>query len=189
MVEMVAQITSRMFGGKAISRDPRWLNACIGFATDGFIGAQYLKKFPRFLHPVVAPFVEEIKKIQQHHQTSRDLLCPLIQARESSVEKEKSLDALQWMIDESRGAERNPHFIAKIMLKLSFASIHTSSATPVQVIYDLCAMPEYIEPLRQEVQSVLGEREGWDGKTLGKLHKLDSIMAESQRFNPLLLSE
>ena len=49
-------------------------------------------------------------------------------------------------------------------------------------------MPEYVEPLRKEVESVLDPDGNIDKKSFGQLVKLDSIMKESQRFNPLLLS-
>ena len=49
-------------------------------------------------------------------------------------------------------------------------------------------MPEYIEPLRKEVESVLDPDGFIEKRSFNQLVKLDSIMKESQRFNPLLLS-
>ena len=45
----------------------------------------------------------------------------------------------------------------------------------------------YIEPLRREVESVLNMDGTVDKRGFHKLVKLDSIMKESQRLNPLLL--
>ena len=54
----------------------------------------------------------------------------------------------------------------------------------VQVVYSLCAMPEYIQPLRMEAQAALMEGGGiWSIHTLGKLRRLDSFLKESQRLN------
>lgn len=54
----------------------------------------------------------------------------------------------------------------------------------VQVIYDLCAMPKYIEPLRMEAQRVLHQSGGvWTIEALSTLQRLDSFMKESQRLN------
>lgn len=53
-------------------------------------------------------------------------------------------------------------------------------------MYDLCAHPEYLEPLRQEVTDVLAD-EGWHKTRLSRLHKLDSLLKESQRFNSVFL--
>lgn len=49
-------------------------------------------------------------------------------------------------------------------------------------------MPEYIEPLRKEIESVLDPDGFIEKRSFNQLVKLDSIMKESQRFNPLLLS-
>lgn len=93
------------------------------------------------------------------------------------------------MLGAAVGEERDDHFIALIQLKLSFAAIHTSAAAPTQLLYDLCAMPEWIPILREEIQQVRDSCGEITGKgTLAKLEKLDSFMKESQRFNPLLLS-
>ena len=48
-------------------------------------------------------------------------------------------------------------------------------------------MPEYIEPLRKEAESVLDQDGFIEKSSFNQLIKLDSIMKESRRFNPLLL--
>lgn len=54
----------------------------------------------------------------------------------------------------------------------------------VQVVYNLCAMPEYIQPLRIEAQNALQESGGvWSIESLSKLGRLDSFLKESQRLN------
>ncbi len=54
----------------------------------------------------------------------------------------------------------------------------------VQVVYSLCAMPEYIPTLRLEAQTALRNGGGvWSVETLNKLHRLDSFLKESQRVN------
>ena len=54
----------------------------------------------------------------------------------------------------------------------------------VHVLYDLCAMPQYVEPLREEARLALTENGGlWNMETIQKLHRLDSFLKESQRLN------
>lgn len=54
----------------------------------------------------------------------------------------------------------------------------------VNVLYDLCAMPEYIEPLRAEAQTAFfGDGGVWKVETIKKLRLLDSFLKESQRLN------
>ena len=51
----------------------------------------------------------------------------------------------------------------------------------VQVVYNLCTMPDYIQPLRVEAQTALRESgEVWSMETLSKLRRLDSFLKESQ---------
>lgn len=92
------------------------------------------------------------------------------------------------MADQAQGPEKDKKFLAGILLKVSFAAIHTSAAAPSQLIFELCAMPEYIEPLRRETEMAMAPNGIIDKQGFVKLVKLDSIMKESQRFNPLLLS-
>lgn len=54
----------------------------------------------------------------------------------------------------------------------------------VQVMYNLCSMPEYIPKLRLEAETVLrASGEVWTVESLNQLARLDSFMKESQRLN------
>jgi hypothetical protein len=54
--------------------------------------------------------------------------------------------------------------------------------TFTQVLYRLLDNPEYIEPLRQEVEAVVAE-EGWTKAGMDKMHKIDSFIRETQRVD------
>lgn len=188
-VQIVARVSSRMFGGTELSRHKEWVDSTINFAVDGFIGAQAIKKYPHFIRPIVARWMPELSKIKEHSATAKRVIVPILQEREQNVES-KHVDFLQWMLENAKDEETEKEFIASIQLKLSFAAIHTSAAAPTQLLYDLCARPEYLAPLRQEIAEVAAEHGGITNKqALRKLIKMDSFMKESQRFNPLLLSE
>lgn len=60
ITQIVARVSSRMFGGTTLSCNREWIQSSIDFATDGFIGAQALKKYPEFLKPVIACFIPAI---------------------------------------------------------------------------------------------------------------------------------
>ena len=53
-----------------------------------------------------------------------------------------------------------------------------------QVFYRLLAHPEYIEPLRDEVDTVIRE-EGWTKAGIDKMYKIDSFLRETQRLDSL----
>jgi cytochrome P450 len=54
----------------------------------------------------------------------------------------------------------------------------------VHAFYYLATYPEYMQPLREEVEEVV-KSEGWTKDGLDQMHKLDSFIKESQRLNPL----
>ena len=55
-----------------------------------------------------------------------------------------------------------------------------------QVLYRLLSHPEYMEPLRQEVDAVISE-EGWTKAGIDKMHKIDSFLRETQRLDGIAL--
>lgn len=92
----------------------------------------------------------------------------------------------------------NPEDMFKYQMALAFASIDTTSQTTFHAILDMASRPQYIQPLRDEIDRVLHE-DGHDNdddgfpklkkSSMPKLRKLDSFMKESQRFSPLGLSK
>jgi cytochrome P450 len=78
------------------------------------------------------------------------------------------------------------------------AAIHTTSMATTAAIYDLATYPEYVAPLREEIEKVLDE-DGHDidddgflrlkKSSMPKLWKLDSFLKESQRLTPPALSK
>jgi hypothetical protein len=107
-------------------------------------------------------------------------------------------DMLTWLLDEAydRPERRTVYQLTQRILAINFAAIHTSSMvsfsmtdvhilrvrqTFTQALYFLAAHPEYTEPLREEIESVI-EEEGWTKASMAKMRKLDSFFRESQRL-------
>ncbi|KAJ8453784.1 hypothetical protein ONZ45_g19571 [Pleurotus djamor] len=124
-----------------------------------------------------------IKRTQKH-------LEPLIVQRmkddvELGIDREdRPNDLITWLFDAAPEAERNvPAYIKRILL-VNFTAIHTSSTVFSQALLQLAGRPEYIGPLRGEVESVI-EQEGWSKDAMGKLRKLDSFLRECIRWEGL----
>ncbi|PPQ65601.1 hypothetical protein CVT26_000550 [Gymnopilus dilepis] len=49
------------------------------------------------------------------------------------------------------------------------------------ILYDLCTHPEYIEPMRKEVEGIIAS-EGWTKVSTVNMQKVDSFVKESQRI-------
>jgi len=69
-------------------------------------------------------------------------------------------------------------------MTINFAAIHTSSLTFLHAFYYLAAFPEYMQPLRDEVEEIV-RSEGWTKAGLDRMYKIDSFIKESQRLRPL----
>ena len=55
------------------------------------------------------------------------------------------------------------------------------------VLYDLAAHPEWMQPLRDEVEALVAEH-GWTKNALNKMWKLDSLLREGLRVNGIGIS-
>ena len=56
----------------------------------------------------------------------------------------------------------------------------------MHALYYLATLPEYMQPLREEVEEVV-KSEGWTKAGLDKMHKIDSFIRESQRLHPIAI--
>jgi cytochrome P450 len=99
------------------------------------------------------------------------------------VEGSRHLDMLQWLVDSARGREKSYRMLVQKTLFLCLASVSTSSQAITNVILDLCAHPEHVDPLRDEINRAVAA-EGWSLPAIQKMHKLDSLIRESHRYNP-----
>lgn len=193
LTEIVAQVTGRLVGGTSLSRNKEWLRTSIDFATDTFMAAQKLKSYPKYLRPVMQYLIPELKLVHRDIKIARKHIKPLLRAKKQRRadlgEKGKEVDLLQMMTDGARGEDTSHDFLSYATLAVSFASIHPVARSPAHLFLDLCAHPEYIAPLREEVETVLEEEGGVFTKAgLARMTKMDSVMKESRRFNPMVFS-
>jgi hypothetical protein len=69
-----------------------------------------------------------------------------------------------------------PRLTCKIASYLYVAQAST------QILHRLLENPEYLKPLRQEIETAVAE-EGWTKAAIDKMHNLDSFLRETQRMN------
>ncbi len=105
-----------------------------------------------------------------------------------------------WLMSEAKGVERSLAGLARRLLVVNFAAIHTTSIvshtdlfittnceymqTFTNVLYRLLSNPEYVEPLRHDAETAVAE-EGWTKAGMDKMHKIDSFLRETQRLDSL----
>lgn len=192
MVSLINQISNRIFLGEVDGRNEQWCKASVAYAENVTATVMTIRCFPLWIRPLAALFVPYVWRVDKHLRAAKNALVPVINRRredEKTPGYEKPNDFLQWMMDGANEEEGRPEKLAHRQLILTLASLHTTSMAATHTFFDLCAHPEYFEPLRAEVQEVVSAEGGWGKTTLNKLRKIDSFLKESQRMSPASLCE
>lgn len=188
VLDMVTRLSSRVFLGKDLCRNERWLQIAKDYTIDSFIGARLLRLVPSVFRPVVHWVMPHCIRLRKEYADANKLILPEVERRKERAEKAiaaggkppKTADTIGWMYEIARG--RKVDYVAA-QLSLTMAAIHTTTEAITQALLDVCANPGVVQPLREEVIAVVGA-DGWSKTALYKLRLMDSFLKESQRFHP-----
>ncbi|KAI1187489.1 P450 monooxygenase [Nemania serpens] len=191
---LVARVSNRVFVGKRIARDERWIKTVTDFTTNVAQTTMILRVVPPSLHGLVAFFLPTYWTVQRTIRDSYTILGPEIsRRRKAELEDDsydKPVDLLQGIMDLAKPGTKqaSPRDLAHRQLVMSLAAVHTTAGQAANTLFDLCAHPEFFDELREEiVTDVVHNPAGWDKQSLNKLKKLDSCLKEAQRLNPASL--
>jgi len=151
----------------------------VDFTVDAVKAALVLSLFPGFLQPLVGSCLTHVKNSRRKAER---LLVPLIEERNRLPPEERPNDMLSWLMEDAVGEEKNPSNLTQRMLGVNWVAIHTTSLSFTYAMYRLLAHPECIQPLREEVTSVITEQ-GWTRASLLSMRKLDSFLREALRIS------
>ena len=202
LARIVSLMSSRVFVGLPLSREQEWMDASVNYTRDLVMAREAVENQPAILRPFLARFLPEVKSIKRYAKRGAVLLAPLIQevlAREASGksyqqnrEENSRGTMISWILKYT--TDRSVQSVTDDQMILTFAAISTTTGTATQAIFDLISRPEYIKPLRDEIQQVI-EEDGLDNigskshklkkQSIPRLKKLDSFLKESQRLSPL----
>ncbi|KAI1337309.1 cytochrome P450 [Xylariaceae sp. FL0016] len=198
---LVARMSAKVFMGSPACRNEEWLKLSIDFSIDLFTAAFTLRMLPPWSHPVLAHLIPARYRVKRGMKAAERIVGPLMdlhrvngERRLSGEDIEEEDTLLNWMIDHGDENENRVASMSHRQIILSLASIHTTSMMVSNMIFDLCAYPEWFPVLREEISELRDELgpigtscetgvKGW----LPRLEKLDSFFVESQRINPPIL--
>lgn len=176
--------------GEELCRDKKWNAASAAYTAKAFRAADPLREYPRWMRPIVHWFMPSCQEVRRALEEARRTLHPHIVRRnqikaEALSRGEKSLfdDAIEWL--EQAGSQKDA---ATGQITLSLVAIHTTTDLLQQTMVNLALHPELVQPLREEVISVLGSM-GLKKTALYELKLMDSVIKESQRQKPILASK
>ncbi|KAL9122768.1 MAG: hypothetical protein Q9187_000685 [Circinaria calcarea] len=193
LLRIIARVSARVFVGLPLCRDPEWLQLSMEFTINAFGTAMSLRMLPsflHFLHPVIVRFLPSWHRLHQNRRVAQKLITPIIERhvrerKNGSASRGEISTLLTWMSDfADNELEADPENLAHRQIMIGLGSIHTIKNATSHLIYDLCAHPEYIAEMREEVEELFLTGGQWDKPILTKLRKIESLMTESQRMNP-----
>ncbi|KAH9929775.1 cytochrome P450 [Fomitopsis serialis] len=175
--EIVARASNRVFVGEPLCRNKVFLDVVIGFSNDVVKGVTVLTFVPSILQPIVGPLLPWPRRARRRIYP---ILKPMLDERRKQLEQYGE----DWADNPAR-AWSPEDLLVQAVLGMNFAALHTSTVFQsfTHALFHLAASPEYTQPLREEVESVLKEEGGWTKAALGRMVKIDSFIKESQRLN------
>ncbi|KAJ7708346.1 cytochrome P450 [Mycena rosella] len=179
ILRIVSRTSNRLFVGIELCRNPDYRDLVIDYAEDVIKQAKIINLFPNVLKPLVGPLASPLPRGMAR---AKKHLVPIIEER---LRQENGFGAnpeARPVCHLSGSDERTVDKLVQRILMINFAAIHTTSNSFTQALYHLALSPEYVAPLREEVEAAVRE-EGWTKAAMGKCSKLDSFLRESQRFN------
>ncbi|KAI5891180.1 cytochrome P450 [Schizophyllum commune H4-8] len=180
ILRAICQASNRVFVGSPLCRDERFTNLCVGYSEEVVKVAAVLNMLPVWLKP----FAARCFGIRRYHREAATLLKPLIEERRAAQEGTKRNDILQWLVDRASAEESDTESLARRVLTLSFAALHTTTLTFTHALYHIAANPAYAEALREELRTLQPHTE-WTRAALNGLPRMNSLLKETQRFEGL----
>ncbi|KAF5326362.1 hypothetical protein D9611_001063 [Ephemerocybe angulata] len=184
LVSVVTRTSNRLFVGLPLCRDKEFLQILQTLAIKRAVAGNAFQFLPGFLKPhfgrLISPIATAIKQLEP-------ILTPMIRERLKQEEAmgpdwpERPNDLLSWILECAPPHKRTVDDLIFRIIVLNFVSVHTTSVTLTNAIFDLAAHPEYIQPLRDEMEGVI-KQNGWSKDAMSKMRKLDSFVKESSRM-------
>ncbi|KAL9636718.1 MAG: hypothetical protein Q9204_002142 [Flavoplaca sp. TL-2023a] len=160
VVKLTVLTNALAFFGKDLARDEKFMHAALDYIEDTLKTAEVVRLLPGFMAGAIGNI---LAKRLSSHLTVYDTLISVTEQRLQEQTLRKHGQKLEKEVPrQSRG---------------------TGPANTISfAIHDLCLHPEYVEPLRQELQS---SRYSEFEKTGQGLPLLDSFIKESARLTPV----
>ena len=184
----VSRLSSRVFLGPELCRDPGWLAIAQSHTINLFQGSMAMRQGPSLRRLLTFWFNPLYKKLRSQVRDARRILKPLIEKRKTEVREAlaaggkpaKVADLIGWMVAQARASDID---YASGQLGMSVVGIHTTTEALAEALVDLCQHPELFNPLREEIVRELKD-EGWTRTSLQRMRLTDSFLKESQRMHP-----
>ncbi|KYK60560.1 cytochrome P450 monooxygenase [Drechmeria coniospora] len=189
ILNLSTRASARVFVGEPICRDERFLDTSASYSRNTFDTIATFRNLGKGVGALLEFFspTSSVSNAREQLRYVQQLLGSEVERRRASPD-EKHDDFLQWCIDLARTEEEaKPEALAHRTLGiLSMAVVHTTAMATTHMLFDIMANPDLRDALKKEQEAILPN--GWQEisqKAMLEMRLLDSLMRESQRFNPV----
>ncbi|KAI0401916.1 cytochrome P450 [Xylaria palmicola] len=189
---LLVRIIGKMIVGNPACRSEEWNTL---HYTEDFVAASILMRFlPTWMHPIFTNIIPQRWRLRRGIQTVRRIVdqakarhLEAKKKRDQGLEVDEEDSMLSWVIDNA-DLDEVSDILPQIVLVMFVPAAHTTSMAISNVLFDLCAHPEWADKLRDETIRVTSEF-GPIGEKLPvrewalELQLLDSFFQESQRLS------
>ncbi|KAI1818687.1 cytochrome p450 monooxygenase [Poronia punctata] len=183
---LIAFLSGRTLVGLPLSRTPEWIDAAINVTLNAMAGSGKLWEFPSWSWPLVQYFLPETKGVRMYFDKTAKMLAPLLKERKKQMadpDFEPPADMTSWLVQHAKGDPWSLKYHTRQHIVLNIAAIHTTSGQLSNTLYELAKRPEYLEPLRDEIEHHAGPDAVLTKQSLFQMKKMDSFLREAQRMN------
>ncbi|KAF7506029.1 hypothetical protein GJ744_012276 [Endocarpon pusillum] len=185
MSRLVVSANAYAFFGEHLAFDEEFMGYASTTTEETFKYAELIRLLPSWAQPLAGKAVLRLSTSQAGMYQA---LVPIVEQRlnERSRHKlgqkgETHRDCISW-ITETAPKSWPAYRIVYELIAIWFGSVHGISITITFAIHDLCLHPEYLAPLRKELESEQFEA---FKRTGSGLPLLDSFIKESARLSPV----
>ncbi|KAH8828970.1 cytochrome P450 [Flagelloscypha sp. PMI_526] len=187
MMKIISRGANRFFLGLDFCRNYELLDIFVDFTVRHVTNGIFLRIFPKSMRRIVAKY---LLRSDSYQERAMEIMEPTIRYRLEQEEKYgpnwegkpvnisididasktncSKNDFISWLLAIATGPQRDVYDIVYRIVGINFAAIHTTSHSLTHALFDLGANPQYIQPLRDEIEAIM--------------KRLDSFAKESQRF-------
>ncbi|MCJ1401073.1 hypothetical protein MMC11_004285 [Xylographa trunciseda] len=190
IISLVSLHLGRSFVSLPLSRDKDWINLALDYAIQTVTVASKMSSCHWLLRPIKAYMLPDIPYMKSQFTKAKKLLEPILRKRlEDALDPnfEKPNDLMQWIIDSSAEYRDDLDMHTRVQMEAVQAATFNVAFQVVHFFYDLMSHPEYVAPLREEMERTIAQGETIMQQSISRLTKLDSFLKESQRLNAMSL--
>ncbi|KAK0654525.1 cytochrome P450 [Cercophora samala] len=171
--------------GKELARNELFIQAAKQYIEQVFLGAELIRLLPSWMAPVASRALRPWLNAQH---IVYETLTPIAARRlreqglaENGILASQDADCIQWIMESlPTGRVLTPQRLVHETMAIWFGSIHAVAGAITIALQDLCLHPEYLDPLRKEIDTQYLNFE----RIAQGLPLLDSFLKESARLTP-----